>query len=98
MSVNVPARSRLRQYVFDHALDLPKMYGFFADRSVSLLASELRESYLQVMFGFLGVTDICIVRAEGLAIGDAVRAEAMRAESAEINALNVVSADESLVS
>ena len=50
------------------------------------------------MFGFLGVTDIRIVRAEGLAMGDAVRAEAMRAASAEINALNVVSADESLVS
>ena len=33
----------LRPYVFDHALDLPKMYGFFADRSVSLLASDLRE-------------------------------------------------------
>ena len=61
-------------------------------------AMEHQESYLQVMFGFLGITDIRIVRAEGLAMGDAVRAEAMRAASAEINALNVVSADESLVS
>jgi FMN-dependent NADH-azoreductase len=36
-----------------------------------------QESYLRTVFGFLGVTDVRIVRAEGLAMGDDARARAL---------------------
>ncbi len=35
------------------------------------------EDYLKVLLGFLGITDIEIVRAEGLAYGDEVRSKAL---------------------
>ncbi|AZE89172.1 FMN-dependent NADH-azoreductase [Pseudomonas orientalis] len=35
------------------------------------------EAYLKLLFGFLGITDIEIVRAEGLAYGDEVRSKAL---------------------
>ncbi|MBI6619589.1 MULTISPECIES: FMN-dependent NADH-azoreductase [Pseudomonas] len=35
------------------------------------------EEYLKLMFGFLGITDIEFVRAEGLAYGDDMRTKAM---------------------
>ncbi len=37
-------------------------------------AMEHQESYLQVMFGFLGITDVRFVRAEGMAMGEQSRA------------------------
>lgn len=40
-------------------------------------AAEHQESYLQTVFGFLGITDVRFVRAEGLAMGDAKKAEAL---------------------
>lgn len=40
---------------------------------------EHQESYLRMVFGFLGITDVRIVRAEGLAMGDAPRAKALAA-------------------
>lgn len=40
-------------------------------------AAEHQESYLQVMFGFFGITDVRIVRAEGLNMGDAAKAAAI---------------------
>jgi FMN-dependent NADH-azoreductase len=43
-----------------------------------------QETYLKTIFGFLGVTDIRIVRAEGLAMGDEARATAMAAAEREI--------------
>ena len=43
------------------------------------------EGYLKLLFGFLGITDIEIVRAEGLAYGDEVRSKAMNDASALIN-------------
>ena len=42
-------------------------------------AMEHQESYLQTVFGFLGITDVRFVRAEGLAMGDAVKAQALAA-------------------
>ncbi|TWC23030.1 MULTISPECIES: FMN-dependent NADH-azoreductase [unclassified Pseudomonas] len=42
------------------------------------------EDYLQHMFGFLGITDIEIVRAEGLAYGDDMRNKAMSEAKAQI--------------
>ncbi|MES2978735.1 MAG: NAD(P)H-dependent oxidoreductase [Pseudomonadota bacterium] len=50
-------------------------------------AMEHQESYLQTVFGFLGITDVRFVRAEGLAMGEAKRAEALAAAELDILAL-----------
>ncbi|SCX82332.1 MULTISPECIES: FMN-dependent NADH-azoreductase [unclassified Pseudomonas] len=42
------------------------------------------EEYLKLMFGFLGITDIEFVRAEGLAYGDDMRTKAMGEASLQI--------------
>ena len=42
-------------------------------------AMEHQESYLKVIFGFFGITDVRIVRAEGLAMGDKPKAAALSA-------------------
>jgi FMN-dependent NADH-azoreductase len=49
-------------------------------------AMEHQESYLRAVFGFLGITDVRIVRAEGLAMGDDARAKAMAEADAAIAA------------
>lgn len=45
---------------------------------------EHQESYLKVVFGFFGITDVRIVRAEGLFMGDAAKTAAMEAAQGEI--------------
>ena len=57
-------------------------------------ALEHQESYLQAIFGFFGVTDIRFVRAEGLAMGEAVKAKAIAAAQLEIRALATEAANE----
>ena len=57
-------------------------------------ALEHQESYLQAIFGFFGVTDIRFVRAEGLAMGEAVKAKAIAAAELEIRALATEAANE----
>jgi FMN-dependent NADH-azoreductase len=47
-------------------------------------AAEHQESYLKVMFGFFGITDVRIVRAEGLNMGDAAKAAAIASARDEI--------------
>lgn len=47
-------------------------------------AMEHQESYLKVVLGFFGVTDIRIVRAEGLAMGDAAKAAALESAAQAI--------------
>ncbi|MCY1458078.1 FMN-dependent NADH-azoreductase 1 [compost metagenome] len=42
------------------------------------------EEFLKVFLGFIGITDIEIVRAHGLAYGDDVRSKAMRDAQAQI--------------
>jgi FMN-dependent NADH-azoreductase len=49
-------------------------------------AMEHQESYLQTVFGFLGITDVRFVRAEGVAMGDAKKAEALKLAAAHIKA------------
>ncbi|MEY4100198.1 MAG: hypothetical protein RL300_1369, partial [Pseudomonadota bacterium] len=49
-------------------------------------AMEHQESYLKVVFGFFGITDVRIVRAEGLSMGDAPKAAAISAARAELEA------------
>ncbi|XHF33785.1 FMN-dependent NADH-azoreductase [Pseudomonas chlororaphis] len=43
------------------------------------------EDYLKLVFGFLGITDIEVVRAEGLAYGEEVRNNAMNSAQAKIS-------------
>ncbi|MDM0073578.1 NAD(P)H-dependent oxidoreductase [Variovorax sp. J2P1-59] len=49
-------------------------------------AMEHQESYLKVVFGFFGVTDVRFVRAEGVAMGDAPKAAAIGSARADIAA------------
>lgn len=50
-------------------------------------AMEHQESYLKTVFGFFGITDIRIVRAEGTDLGADSRESALRNAAEEINAL-----------
>jgi len=47
-------------------------------------AMEHQESYLKVVFGFFGITDVRIVRAEGLGMGDTAKAAALASARADI--------------
>jgi FMN-dependent NADH-azoreductase len=46
-----------------------------------------QESYLRGVFGFLGITDIGFIRAEGIALGAEQRQQALDSAEAEIKAL-----------
>lgn len=59
-------------------------------------AMEHQESYLQTVFGFLGITDVRFVRAEGVAMGDAKKAEALTLAAAHIQASTQGAANEDL--
>ena len=45
---------------------------------------EHQESYLQTVFGFFGITDVRFVRAEGVAMGDVKKAEAIASADQDI--------------
>ena len=47
-------------------------------------ALEHQESYLKTVFGFLGITDVSIVRAEGVAMGDESKAKALESARSDI--------------
>ena len=49
-------------------------------------AMEHQESYLKTVFGFLGITDVRIVRAEGLNMGPEAKAEALGAAEKDLTA------------
>lgn len=55
-------------------------------------ALEHQESYVKVMFNFMGVTDVSYVRAEGIGMGPEARAKALEAAHASIDALVTVAA------
>ena len=57
-------------------------------------AMEHQESYLKVVFGFFGITDVRIVRAEGLAMGDAAKAAAIESARADIRAVTAEAANQ----
>ena len=46
-------------------------------------AMEHQESFLKTVFGFMGVTDVRFVRAEGLAMGETAKAAALAAAQAD---------------
>ena len=47
-------------------------------------AMEHQESYLKVVFGFFGITDVRFVRAEGVAMGPEAKAKALETADSEI--------------
>jgi FMN-dependent NADH-azoreductase len=57
-------------------------------------AMEHQESYLQTVFGFFGITDVRFVRAEGLAMGDAPKAQAIAGAEVDIKALTTEAANQ----
>ena len=59
-------------------------------------AMEHQESYLQTVFGFFGITDVRFVRAEGLAMGDASKAQALVAAELAIRSIIQKPANEAL--
>ncbi|MBV8250582.1 MAG: FMN-dependent NADH-azoreductase [Comamonas sp.] len=55
-------------------------------------AMEHQESYLKVIFGFMGLTDVSIVRAEGIGMGPDAKAAALQTAKAKIEQLEAVAA------
>jgi FMN-dependent NADH-azoreductase len=60
--------------------------GFYGDGQPAAVLDH-QESYLRGFFGFLGITDITFIRAEGLAVSPESQKAAMRAAAAEIERL-----------
>lgn len=60
--------------------------------SDAMQALEHQESYLKVVFGFLGISDVRFVRAEGLAMGEDAKAAALAAAALEVKALTQTTA------
>ena len=58
-------------------------------------AMEHQESYLQTVLGFIGITDVRFVRAEGLAMGETARAQALASAQSAIRVHTGVAANES---
>ena len=65
--------------------------------SEAATAMEHQESYLKVVLGFMGVTDVRFVRAEGLAMGDDAKKAAFAGADLEIKAATAVAANEALI-
>lgn len=59
--------------------------GFYGSNTPAALFDH-QENYLKSVFGFLGITDIQFIRAEGLATGDEPRAKALESAHGEIAA------------
>ena len=60
-------------------------------------AMEHQESYLQTMFGFMGITDVRFVRAEGVAMGEGPKAQALAAAQLDIVGLSAAPANQPTV-
>ena len=50
-------------------------------------AFDFQETYLRTLFGFLGITDLTFVRAEGVAMGPEARAKAIESAKGEASRL-----------
>ncbi|MBB6253265.1 FMN-dependent NADH-azoreductase [Nitrospirillum iridis] len=50
--------------------------GFYAEGPLARM--DFQESYLRAYFGFLGITDVHVIRAEGASKGEALRSEGLQ--------------------
>lgn len=57
--------------------------GAYGDAS----AMDHQESYLKTIFGFFGISDVRIVRAEGLGMGEQAKTQALQSADAQVQAL-----------
>jgi FMN-dependent NADH-azoreductase len=57
--------------------------GIYSEGSAAV-SMDFQETYLRALFGFLGVTDLEFVRAEGVAISDDNKAESVKSAHASI--------------
>jgi len=53
-------------------------------QSEAMTALDHQESFLRTVLGFIGLTDVTIVRAEGVSMGPEIKAQALTAASAQI--------------
>jgi FMN-dependent NADH-azoreductase len=53
-----------------------------------------QESYLKTVFAFLGITDVQVVRAEGVAMGEEAKSTALKAADVTIKAIAAEAANE----
>ena len=60
----------------------------------ALAGLDHQESYLKTVFAFMGITDVRFVRAEGVAMGEAAKANALSAADLEIKAHTAVAANQ----
>jgi FMN-dependent NADH-azoreductase len=60
----------------------------------ALAGLDHQESYLKTVFGFFGITEIQFVRAEGVAMGDAAKTQALSAADMVIRSLSAAPANE----
>lgn len=60
--------------------------GYYGD-GTPIAFLDHQETYLRGVFGFFGITDIRFIRAEGIALGDAQREQAIAAAEGEISKL-----------
>jgi FMN-dependent NADH-azoreductase len=65
--------------------------GLYAGTSVEM-ALDHQEAYLRAILGFMGVTDVTIVRAEGVAMGPEAQATALEVAKKRIEGLFLVAA------
>lgn len=61
--------------------------GGFYGADTAMAALDHQENYLRGVFAFFGITDISFIRAEGVAMGDEERAQAIAAARTEIGKL-----------
>lgn len=61
--------------------------GGFYGKDTPAAAMDFQEPYLRAAFAFIGITDVTFVRAEGIALGAAQRAEALAAAGQQIERL-----------
>lgn len=59
----------------------------------ALAGLDHQESYLRTVFGFFGITDLRVVRAEGVAMGDAAKARALADAEMEIKRIAAFAAN-----
>ncbi|GAB2548003.1 FMN-dependent NADH-azoreductase [Rhodanobacter koreensis] len=64
--------------------------GMYA--SAQHAAMDFQETYLRAAFGFIGITDVEFVRAEGLAMGDEPKAQALQSAQKAIGTLSAPTA------
>ena len=67
--------------------------GVYSTDAGVAAAMDYQERYLQTVFAFMGITDIRFVRAEGVAMGDAARKQALDAAEVQIKSVAAVAAN-----